>query len=49
MTIKPMDDDVLHMIDKELPEEPGPEWACSTCSESFTSEKVFKIHVRKHR
>ena len=49
MPIKPMDDDVLHMIDKEMPEEPGADWSCATCGESFKSEKVFKIHVRKHR
>ena len=27
------------MIDKEIGEESGPDWTCSTCGESFKSEK----------
>ena len=49
MPIEPMDRGVLHMIDKEIGEESGPDWTCSTCGESFKSEKVFNIHVREHQ
>jgi len=39
--------DALDLLDEELPEEPGPDWNCSNCGRSFSTERALKMHQKK--
>jgi len=38
---------MLQELDREMPEEPGPDWNCAHCSASFQSERMFNLHVQR--
>jgi len=40
-------DHALHQLDEMMPEEPGPDWTCAECGESFQSERCFKLHEKR--